>query len=66
MIDRSTPRVDVALRGSITLFPGVHVRHLVTVELRVCRAGLRAQAIDEWSRVVYAASVALAIGLAPL
>jgi hypothetical protein len=25
-----------------------------------------AQAIDEWSRVVYAASVALVIGLAPL
>jgi hypothetical protein len=70
MIDRSTPRVDVALRRSVTLFPGVHVRHLVTVEMNELRAvrgrSFGAQAIDEWSQVVYAASVALVIGLAPL
>jgi hypothetical protein len=70
MIDRSTPHVDVALRGSVTLFPGVHVRHRVIVEMNKLRPmrgrSFRAQAIDEWSRVVHAALVALVIGLAPL
>jgi hypothetical protein len=37
MIDRLTPRVDMALRDRVTFFPRVDVRHLVTVGMKKLR-----------------------------